>query len=189
MAGCRCPGRFPAATFAAAASHHGAQSARVAAPRSTSRTSHSSFSGVLTGAWSMRTAPGCAFQSAAVHGTGPEPVEYPAAWPCGRWLMLALMASQTVTVAIVIGLLTACLRFHGWPRIRQAGLMLVQPAGLAQQPVSRAHSGPNVKLTPSPAPPSRLTMGKRPAWCSGSIPKGTQALALAVLQAREWQGC
>src|SRR6266704_5892148 len=41
----------------------------------------------------------------------------------------------------------ACLRFHGWPRIRQAGLMLVQPTGLPQQPVSRAHSGPNPKLT------------------------------------------
>src|SRR6266705_4624950 len=151
MAGCRCPGRFPAATFAVAASHHGAQSARVAAPRSTSRTSHSSFSGVLTGAWSMRTAPGCAAQSAAVHGTSPEPVAYPAACPWGRLALLARVASQTVTVAIVIGLLT-CLRFHGWRSIRQSGLMFVQPTGLAQQPVSRAHSGPNVKLTPSSAP-------------------------------------
>jgi len=41
----------------------------------------------------------------------------------------------------------ACLRFQGWRRIRQAGPVLVQPAGLAQQPVSRAHSGPNMKLT------------------------------------------
>src|SRR5947207_15971118 len=105
MAGRRCPGRLAAAQLAAAALTHGAQSARVAALRSMSRTSHSSLAAVLAGAWSMRTAPGWAFQSAAPHGTDPEPVAYPAAMPLGRLAMLARVASQTVTVAIVI----ACL--------------------------------------------------------------------------------
>ena len=55
------------------------------------------------GSWQMRTAPGCAFHSAAPQGTMPCPVVYPAAKPLGRWLALARMASQTVTVAMVIG--------------------------------------------------------------------------------------
>src|SRR6185312_16435332 len=105
MAGCRCPGRFPAATFAAAASAHGAHRAMVAAWNSTSSTS--AVVSDAGGSWQMRTAPGCAFQSAGPQGTMPVPVEYPAAGPLGRWLMLARMASQTVTVVIVMGLLTA----------------------------------------------------------------------------------
>src|SRR6185312_17554084 len=103
MAGCRCPGRFPAATFAAAASAHGAHRAMVAAWNSTSRTS--AVVSDAGGSWQMRTAPGCAFHSAGPQGTMPVPVVYPAAGPWGRWLMLARIASQTVTVAIVMGLL------------------------------------------------------------------------------------
>ena len=53
---------------------------------------------LAAGSWSMRTAPACAFQSAAVQGTSPLPVEYPADCPIGRWPMLAWMESQTVTV-------------------------------------------------------------------------------------------
>ncbi len=34
--------------------------------------------------------------------------------------------------------------------MRQAGPVQVQPAGLPQQPVSRAHSGPDPKLTAAP---------------------------------------
>src|ERR1039458_8105162 len=44
-------------------------------------------------------------------------------------------------------LLMAWRRFRGWFRIRQAGSVFVQPSGLPQQPVSRAHAGPRQKLT------------------------------------------
>jgi len=71
------------------------------------------------------------------------------------------MAGPGGQLGPLAGFNSRCHRFHGWPRIRQAGLMLVQPRGLAQQPVSRAHSGPNPKLTSGSAPPPGLR------WVSG----------------------
>src|SRR6266705_5318875 len=74
-----------------------------------------------------------------------------ASGPGGGGSSIGAAPARNMTGQFRRDVVNACLRFHGWPRIRQAGLVLVQPTGLAQQPVSRAHAGPNVKLTSASA--------------------------------------
>src|SRR5215471_13237235 len=100
MAGCRCPGRTTLLKSASAWRYQRAASPLVAAPRSTSRTSAEGSDAAKS--WSMRTAAGCAFQSASVHLMMDEPVVYPAVCPAGRLETLAWIASCTSTTAMVL---------------------------------------------------------------------------------------